>query len=176
MQDERKRANDLKDELEDKISFLNKNNNQNIAKITEMEIKLEKSKKEYEEKYQEFESKQQDYVSQRDTLKSTIDQTTNEITLLRNEYDAKLKAKREELNAKIETKNAELLKVKSTHFSLEQENLNFLETKNSLQIKLNNLVQVNNSKVSLISDLRKELEEVQRTLETQKEKKKIINE
>jgi len=46
MHDERRRVNDLRDDLEDKISHLNKTNNQNVSKITEIEIRLNKSKKE----------------------------------------------------------------------------------------------------------------------------------
>jgi len=60
MRDERNRVNDLRDDLEDKIAFMNKENNKNTGKITEMNYKLDKSKKEYDEKYKEFEERQKD--------------------------------------------------------------------------------------------------------------------
>jgi len=46
MQEERKRVNELRDDLEDKISHLNKTNKQNTGKITEIEERLTKSKNE----------------------------------------------------------------------------------------------------------------------------------
>jgi len=59
---------------------------------------------------------------------------------------------------------------------LEQDNLNFLEVKNGLQTKLNNLGKNNNGKVKKINELKKQLDLVKTKLNSQQDKKKKINE